>query len=60
MKTFSDNIPMKFGLDKCNELTIIKGYQMLSNNIALHSEEELEDLDINKQYRYIQDSMKEI
>ena len=36
-KTFSDDIRMQFGIDKCNKITIIKGKVTLSENFTLNN-----------------------
>jgi len=39
VKTFSDDIRMQFGIDKCNKVTIIKGKVRPSENITLNNGE---------------------
>ena len=50
---FSNDINMKFGLDKCNTLSIRKGKLIESNNISLNNEETIKALDIREQYKYL-------
>ena len=50
---FSNDIKMKFGLDKCNTLTIKKGKLVKSNDITLKNEETIKGLDIRELYKYL-------
>ena len=53
VKTFSNDIRMSFGIDKCNKVTIKRGNVTNSENITLNNGEILKTLDQNKQYRYL-------
>ena len=50
---FSDDICMKFGLDKCNVLNIRKGKLTQMNDITLLSGETIKALDLRDQYKYL-------
>ena len=39
VKIFSDDIKMKFGIDKCNKLTIVRGKIRPSEDITLNTGE---------------------
>ena len=54
VKTFSDNIKMSFGMNKCNKITIIQGkVSNLQNDITLNCGENLKSLENGQQYRYL-------
>jgi len=53
VKTFSDDIKMTFGFDKCYKLTIIRGKIIGPQNIILNTGEELKSLEHDQQYRYL-------
>ena len=53
VKTFSDDICMQFGIDKCNKMTVIKGKIKQSKNVTLNNGEILKSLESNQQYRYL-------
>ena len=53
VKIFSDDIKMKFGIDKCNKLTIVRGKIRPSEDITLNTGEQLKSLEPNQQYRYL-------
>jgi len=53
VKTFSDDIRMSFGLNKCNKLTIVKGEVVQRENIVLNNGDELQSLDNNAHYKYL-------
>lgn len=53
VKTFSDDIRMQFGIDKCNKITIDKGKVIPSENITLNNDEVLRSLEPHQQYRYL-------
>ena len=55
VKMFSDDISMKFGLDKCSKVTTIKGKVTTTGGIPLDplQNEEIKELDNGKSYRYL-------
>ena len=53
VKQFSDDIEMKFGLDKCSKLTIKKGKIITSENIQLNTNETIATLDNSNTYKYL-------
>ena len=53
VKTFSDDIRMSFGIEKCNKVTIKRGKITKSENIVLDNGEILKALDLNKMYKYL-------
>ena len=53
VKTFSDDIRMQFGIDKCNTITIIKGKVSPSENFTLSNGEVLRSLEPRQQYKYL-------
>ena len=53
VKTFSDDIRTKFGIDKCNKLTIVRGKIVPSDDIVLNINEYLKSIEVNQQYRYL-------
>ena len=51
---FSDDISMKFGIKKCNKITILKGRQReTNNNINTNEGESITELNIGKTYKYL-------
>ena len=54
VKTFSDDIRMSFGIEKCNKVTIKRGKITKSENIVLDNGEILKTLDLNKMYKYLE------
>ena len=54
VKTFSDDIKMSFGMNKCNKITITRGkVAPVQNNITLNSGEILKSLENEHQYCYL-------
>lgn len=53
VKTFSDDISMKFGLDKCAKITVEKGEIIKTSNILLDFETEIKTLECNQLYKYL-------
>lgn len=51
--SFSTDIHMEFGLDKCNKCTIRKGKKVASTNIELDRHNTIEDLDNDSSYKYL-------
>ena len=51
VKTFSDDIRMSFGLNKCNKMTKIKGKVTQCGNIVLNDGEVLQSLDNGTYYK---------
>ena len=52
-KTFSDDIGMKFGVDKCNKITIIRGKIAKTDNIELGENEIIKELESDETYKYL-------
>ena len=50
---FSNDIRMKFGLDKCNILTMKKGKLVQTNDITTSNAEIIKALNIREQYKYL-------
>ena len=53
LKTFSDNIKMEFGLDKCAKATFIGGKLTKTSEIILNNDTAIKDLDQNGRYKYL-------
>ena len=53
VSTFSNDIKMSFGLDKCKILNITKGILAPSEDVTLVSDETIQALDIREQYKYL-------
>ena len=53
VKTFSDDIRMNFGINKCNKVTIKRGNITKTNDVVMDNGDILKTLDQNKQYRYL-------
>jgi len=45
VKSFSDNIKMSFGIEKCNKLTIVRGEIVEKENLTLDTGEQLNTLE---------------
>ena len=56
MKTFSDDIKMEFGLDKCAKATFTKGKLTKTSDIVLNNDTPIKELDHEETYRI--ESMK--
>ena len=52
-KLFSDDIRMSFGFDKCNKITIKRGYLQQTGDIILDKDETIKELDHSKIYIYL-------
>jgi len=59
VKTFSDDIGMSFGIDKCNKLTIKKGKVTKTTNIVLGNGDEIKSLNNQEYYKYLGFSERE-
>lgn len=53
VKTFSDDIQMEFGLDKCAKATIKKGKLVSGPNTKLNDKTEIRNLDQDEVYKYL-------
>lgn len=53
VETFSNDIQMSFGIEKCNKLTVIRGKIRKSNNITLNNGDEIKSLNITGYYKYL-------
>ncbi|XP_047501775.1 uncharacterized protein LOC125047544 [Penaeus chinensis] len=53
VKTFSDDIQMEFGLEKCAKATIRKGKLVSGPNAKLKGETEIRNLDQEEVYKYL-------
>ena len=53
VKTFSEDICMQFGIDKCNKLTVIRGEVKPADDITLSNGEILKSLEPDQQYKYL-------
>lgn len=53
VKTFSEDIRMTFGLEKCAAVIIKRGKMMDEKNIVLRSGEEIKSLDTEDRYKYL-------
>ena len=53
VKTFSDDIRMEFGLDKCAKATFIKGKLTKTSNIDLNQDTTIKELDQEGTYKYL-------
>ena len=52
-KTFSDDIHMDFGLEKCTKITFKKGKLIYSQNLAIDINREIQELEQGKMYKYL-------
>ena len=52
MKTFSDNIGMTFGLEKCVKVTFIRGKLKYTSSIVLDTDTKIKELDQEETYKY--------
>ena len=53
VKTFSDDIEMEFGLDKCSKVTIKRGKLVSGSNSKLNNDTEIRNLDQDEVYKYL-------
>ena len=53
VKTFSDDIHMEFGLEKCAKITFKRGKIIQSQNLLLDVTREIQALEQGKTYRYL-------
>ena len=53
VNTFSDDIKMEFGLDKCAKATFIKGKLTKTSNIVLNQTTTIQELDQEGTYKYL-------
>ena len=53
VKTFSDNIGMTFGLDKCAKATFIRGKLKSTSSIVLDIGKKIKELDQEETYKYL-------
>ena len=53
VKTFSDDIGMTFGLDKCAKATFIRGKLKSTSSIVLHIDTKIKELDQEETYKYL-------
>ena len=52
VKTFSDDIHMDFGLEKCAKITFKKGKLIHSQNLVIDINREIQELEQGKMYKY--------
>jgi hypothetical protein len=53
VKTFSDDIHMDFGLQKCAKITFKKGKLIQSQNLVIDINREIQELEQGKTYKYL-------
>ena len=53
VKTFSNDINMEFGLEKCAKITFKRGKLTHSQNLVIDTNREIQDLEQGKTYRYL-------
>jgi hypothetical protein len=53
VKTFSDNIHMEFGLEKCATIVFKRGKLVHSQNLETHFNREIQELEQEKTYKYL-------
>ncbi|KAL1448229.1 hypothetical protein WDU94_006605 [Cyamophila willieti] len=53
VKTFSKDVKMSFGLDKCATITIKRGKVVTTENIQVNEEEEIKSLSSEETYKYL-------
>ena len=53
VRTFSDDISMKFGLDKCTEIALKRGKLVHSQNLILDFTRDIQELKQGKTYMYL-------
>jgi hypothetical protein len=52
-KTFSNDIKMKFGLEKCAKILVRKGKIQRKEHVEKKAEKEIKELETKKAYRYL-------
>ena len=53
IKTFSDDIHIDFGLEKCAKITFKKGKLIHSKNLVIDINREIQELEQGKRYKYL-------
>jgi hypothetical protein len=53
VKTFSDDIRMEFGLEKCAKITFKRGKLISSQNLVIDNNREIQELEQGKTYMYV-------
>jgi hypothetical protein len=53
VKTFSDDIHMYFGLEKCAKITFKKGKLIHSQNLVIDINREIQELEQGETYKYL-------
>jgi len=53
VKTFSDDIHMEFGLEKCAKIAFKRGKLVHSQNLVIDINREIQDLEQGKTYKYL-------
>jgi len=53
VKTFSDDIHMEFGLEKCAKIAFKKGKLVHSQNLVIDINREVQELEQGKTYKYL-------
>ena len=52
-KTFSDDIHMAFGLEKCAKVTFKRGKLIQAQNLMIDATREIQELEQGKTYKYL-------
>jgi len=53
VKTFSDDIHMEFGLEKCTKIAFKRGKLVHSQNLVININREIQELEQGKTYKYL-------
>jgi hypothetical protein len=53
VKTFSDDIHVEFGLEKCAKITFKRGKLIYSQNLLTNNNREIKELEQGKMYKYL-------
>ena len=53
VKTFSDDINMEFGLEKCAKITFKRGKLTHIQNLVIDTNREIEELEHGEMYKYL-------
>jgi hypothetical protein len=53
VKTFSDDIHMEFGLEKCAKITFKRGKLIYSQNLVIDINRDIQELEQGKMYKYL-------